>query len=169
MKRRLSQARPIPRVRTLPCPLPRRAATAKSAQRAPNLAHVVLAAHLRPRDVARAFAPRPEPLPFTPTRTPGSAPARPSAARGARGWPRSPRSGAVNARSEAALAPQSRSVSVARAGDNLGWRRSYGCATVPSGSAAPEAFGRGAVRFCGAAAAVEEHGPACGRAVHAVC
>jgi hypothetical protein len=33
---RLSQARPIPRVRTLPCPPPRRAATAKSAQRAPE-------------------------------------------------------------------------------------------------------------------------------------
>jgi hypothetical protein len=33
---RLSQARPIPQVRTLPCPPPRRATTEKSAQRAPE-------------------------------------------------------------------------------------------------------------------------------------
>ena len=69
--------------------------TEKSPQRAPNLAHRVLGAYVRPRDVARAFGPCPSRSPLTPTRTPDSALA-PSAAprgaaRGARQWPRPPR------------------------------------------------------------------------------
>jgi len=57
---------------------------------------VVVAAHLRPRDdIAHALGSCPSRGPLTSRRTPGSVPALtaapPMSARGARGWPRSPR------------------------------------------------------------------------------
>ena len=56
LSRALSQARPISHVRTLPCPPPRRATTENQLNEPPNLAHVVLAAHLRPSDVVAPSA-----------------------------------------------------------------------------------------------------------------
>src|SRR4051812_40404466 len=54
---RPSQARPIPQVRTLPCPPPRRATTENQLNEPPNPARVLLAAHVRLHDVVARSAP----------------------------------------------------------------------------------------------------------------
>ena len=93
--RRISQARPIPQRRTLArAPRPR-ADDGKVTPASPEPRARRPRGTPSPSRRRRAFGPCPSPSPLTPTRTPGSAPARsaapPSAARGAREGPRPPR------------------------------------------------------------------------------